>query len=906
MSIKMKKMTVLVQSAVSVGIAASLASLPVYAQQGVEKVEKVEVTGSSIKRINAETALPVTIIRVDDLKKAGVTTAEEAIGRIASSQSSLGISQGVGATTGGRASANLRGLGGNKTLVLLNGRRVANHAYDSATVDLNAIPLAAIERIEVLRDGASAIYGTDAIGGVINFITRKDYDGAGFAGEIQLPQTKGGEEMRATLSAGTGSLQKDRYNLFGTFDYRMQDALKSTDRSFASTGNIPDRGLARSSGTTFPGNVTQASTGVSGNPTLPGCRPPSSFPAANGKSCRFDFVNFIDLIPQSDQYSFLGKGSLALGESNTASIEYLRAENKTTNRVAPTPLTQIVMPSTSPYFPGKGLTPGIPGLDPNADIRVGWRTIPAGQRTNSPVGIGERAIAALDGNAADWDYKTALTWTRSTVNEVFTNGYISSPDIRAGVAGTVAGRPGFYLNPFGAPTPAEDAYINASKVIGEVITAQGTVKGIDARASRELLAMPAGPLGLAIGGEYRKEDFNFILNDGNIRRAASSGLELAQSVNGNRNASALFGELSIPITKQLEVQLAVRHDRYSDFGSSTNPKIALRFQPVKEFLARASYNTGFRAPTLYEINQPEQLTNTSDSYSDPVLCPGGVPAAGADPARDCDQQFNVRQAGNKKLDPEKSRTATLGFVFEPLPSFTASLDFWDIHLKNQITTLPEQAIFGDPAKYAARFVRCSQIDPALATTIDACSSPNALAYVDNANENLGDIKTRGIDIGLNYRFPATSLGRFSFGYDGTYVSKYDYQRERGGEFVKNVGKYVDATPVFRWQHTLTGNWSSDQWSAQLSNRFKSGYEDQNDPNEIDPQFFNKVESYSIWDTSISRVEKDLTVTVGVKNLANTKPPFSNQGSTFQVGYDPRFTDPLGRMFIARVQYDFKK
>ncbi len=227
-----------------------------------QTMERVEITGSSIRRVDAETALPVTVIKVDDLTKQGVTNAEQAMQRIAANQSNFGVSQSIGATTGAKAEADLRGLGGptgangNKTLVLLNGRRIVNHSFDAAAVDLNAIPLNAIDRIEVLRDGASAIYGTDAIGGVINFILKRDYQGFEMSAQTQLPQhAGGGQTSRVNATAGWGSLATNGFNIMGSFDYRNQHVLEAAQRDFAKTGVIRGAVVSGTSGTSFPGDL---------------------------------------------------------------------------------------------------------------------------------------------------------------------------------------------------------------------------------------------------------------------------------------------------------------------------------------------------------------------------------------------------------------------------------------------------------------------------------------------------------------------------------------------------------------------------------------------------------------------------------------------------------------------------
>ncbi|MFP5391868.1 MAG: TonB-dependent receptor domain-containing protein, partial [Gammaproteobacteria bacterium] len=432
------------------------------------------------------------------------------------------------------------------------------------------------------------------------------------------------------------------------------------------------------------------------------------------------------------------------------------------------------------------------------------------------------------------------------------------------------------------------AYLNSSLLLGQYLDATQRSTAFDLRASRDLMTLPAGPLGFAIGVEHRRDHASYLVNRALASQASSSGYQEALDQFGKRHMSAVFMEANVPVIQNLELNLALRHDRYSDFGGSTNPKVAVRYQPIPQILLRGSYNRGFRAPTLFDINAPETTTNTSDTYNDPLLCPGGVPVAGANPNIACDQQQNIRSGGNRNLQPEKSKTYSAGIVFEPTRELTVALDYWDIRLREQINTLPEQTIFGNYEKYRSLYFY-----NAAGTRLD---------YVLATVSNLGEVRTRGVDASLNYRMPRTPWGTPSLILEGTYVNKYDYQNERNGPFTENVGRYADATPVFRWRHNLLLSWASGPWSANLGNRFMTGYTDQN---AVDPQFFRKVSHYSTWSLAgMYGGRKNVTYTLGVKNLTDKEPPYTNQGTTFQQGYDPRYTDPVGRTWYARIATKF--
>lgn len=887
-----------------------LASVPSYAQQ---TLERVEITGSSIRRAATETALPVTVIKVEELTKQGVTTTEQAMARIAANQSNFGASAAIGGTTGGKAEADLRGLSGptntnaNKTLVLLNGRRLANHAFDAAAVDLNAIPLAAVDRIEVLRDGASAIYGSDAIGGVINFILKREYKGLDVSAQAIMPRGDGGgDSRRVSISGGLGSLAEQKFNIFGSIDVRKQDVLEAKDRSFSKSGIIRGAVVAGTSGSSFPGDLNGF------EPSLPTCAPPSSIPNPAGTSCRYDFTRDIDILTDNKQVTGLLRGSLAISPDHTLSAEYLHANNKSTARVAAAP-TSHLMPATSPFFPaGAPLTPGgIPDIDSPDPLNpnfvpggvVNWRQVPAGKRTSGDDTTTSRAMVELNGLFAGWDYRSALGTTKNKSTASVKRGYVNDSLIQRGVWDGV-------INPFGDQTAAGLAAIEAAQVVAPTLIGENKVNFVDMRVSKELMQMPAGMLAGAFGVEYRTEKSAFEATD-ITAELSSLGIDSESDTSGKRKMAAAYAELNIPVTKELELTTALRFDKYSGTGNTVNPKVGVRYQPMRQLLIRGSANTGFRAPTLYELNQPQSLTFTSDNYDDPLLCPGGTAVPGASAGVVCGQQVLQRNVGPvpnglgaDALEPEKAKNFSVGLVFDPAPNLSFSVDFWQVNIRNLISGLPEQEIFGSSTKYAGKFVRCSQLPTTgsgiIRSDIDTCLNYptfDPIAYIDTPTENLGELRTRGLDLSVNWRSAATAMGVFGLGIDGTYVTSYRYQREKGGAYISAVGRYADNAPVFRWQHVATATWSMGDWSALLAQRYKSGY--------VDQDGVNRVASYALHDFAVTWTGvKNLAVTAGINNLFDRDPPLSGQVTTFQRGYDPRFTDPLGRSIMLRAAYKF--
>ncbi|PFH10451.1 iron complex outermembrane receptor protein [Collimonas sp. PA-H2] len=857
-------------------------------EEAPQQMQRVEITGSSIKRLVAEGALPITVIKADDFTKLGSTTAAEVLSNISGNQTNYTTTANVGAGRTVGAAADLRGLGPNKTLVLLNGRRLANAAFDGSAVDLNVIPVAALDRVEILRDGASAIYGTDAIGGVINFITKRSYTGLNLSAEGIAPEQSGGAEKRFNLSGGFGDLDKDGYNIFGVIDYHSQNAVKASDRRFSAPGGQnPGIGLNAGSGNSYPANYYDIDADKSGNPyAASGCRPPYAF--AQDGVCRYNSQAVIGIVPKTEEIAVIGKGTFKLDADNTASVEYLHAQSKVKTYIAGDVFggdgsggsSDYVVNPNSPYYPGNGITPGSASGGP---LSLNWRSVDAGQRVGESRNSTDRLLFSLDGTLAGWDYKTGLAYAMSKASEALVSGYLNSNMVREGFLSGI-------LNPFGPQSAAGIDYLKRAQVSGVYLDAKTQVTSLDFTASRELFQLPAGPLGFALGGEFRKEQASFNVNHALSDLVESTGSQDSKSASGSRNVKALFTELNMPIVKSLEAQLALRYDSYSDVGSTVNPKVALRFQPAKEIMFRSSYSTGFRAPSLYELNDPNAKTYTAAPYNDPLLCPGGNVAPGGISARDCKQQFFKMQGGNKNLQPEKSNSFTLGMVIEPHPNFTASVDYWNIRIKDQISVIPESDIFGDPVKYADNFVR---------------NPDGSLSHIIDTNVNLGNVHTSGFDLGFAWRWPKTAWGNFGLALDGTYVGQYDYQTEAGGDYLNNLAVYSGGGVIFRWRHAATFNWSRGPWSAALQQVHTTGYRDQNSSQVAEGYRNHQVGSYTRYNVSGSYAGfKNLTLTAGIKNLFNTDPPASNVIDNFQYGYDARYGDAIGRAFFVRANYQF--
>lgn len=903
--------------------ALALAGLVQVAQaQEVTSLERVVVTGSSIKRLASETALPVTVVTRDQIEKSGASNVEDILRRVTASSAMLSdATQGAGYAT---SNANMRGLGANSTLILLNGRRLAAHPFGSiggaAAVDLNSIPFAAIDRIEVLRDGASAIYGTDAVGGVINFITRKDYS----KGELTLRYgspdgSYGGSEKGASLAFGLGDYSKDGYNLLLTANFKDQERIKAIDQGLylrhatEVPGSIPPTSFRGYPGAVFTGDflVTPGLYAGASSQFAP-CDPANTVIANTGNApsgqaaryCRAIYAAMLDNLPDSEKTDLYARGTFALGGGHQLFLEGAMARNATIGRVAPTPLDSgaakvnpdgtypaFALPVSSRYFPRALLTSlGFTAADWDADgdgfAEIVTRSLDMGNRVNDNTNEQFRFVAGANGQFAGWDYDMGLNLSQARGKLVYDGYLLQAPYLAALASGNI--------NPFGPNDAAGLALLNGASLRGEVRRSKATTLAYDAKLSTEIGQLGGGAMALAVGLDLRKEK----AEDRPTNADYSAGLHVGgegsvPTTVASRNVYAVFGELSLPFSQTLEATLAARYDRYSDFGGSFNPMARIRFQPSKELLLRASVGTGFRAPTLWDVNSPVANTNTGDPQVD-WDCP-----AGQENNPRCNTQFNVQLSSDPKLKPEKSRQFALGMVFEPNRHLTVALDYWNIQKRDTIGVITGDTLMGDEAlyrKYIDRVVR---------------SPDGLLSYIKTPVENLGKLKTSGLDLDVRSGFSVQGGPRIGLGYNATYVLKYETQNGKDEPMVDYVGQATGGiAPVPSLQHTLALDWSQGDVNIALEHVFTNGWTESasqvNSNLAVNKPY--KVADTSRWNLALTyRGFKDLTLRVGARNLLDDAPPFvaSSSYGSHAAGFAGSFADPRGRFIYGSVSYQFK-
>ncbi len=864
------------------------------------EVQTVVVTGTLIKQ-NTENSQLVTNIDAQEIQMRGATDATDILSAV--SQNQLSSTPNDGARVGSLTTlANLRSLGPENTLVLVNGRRMVNNPIFDNGVDLNTIPAALIDSVDVLSDGASSIYGSDAVAGVINFRLRQDFQGLRSTFEAFDPEHPGGQLYFGSLAAGVGSLSEDGWNLVVGGSWRERREIQSVNRDFADTSYRPDQGLDNTLSQPFPGNLEQTSTNIFTNPYYPACSPPGSIP--EGGTCRqdADAAGLISLQNPEKQLSGYARMATRFDEQ-TLSLEYLVAQSDITSALTGTTLFGYTMPPNNPYFPGNGIVPAVPGLDPTQPISIESRYTPAGQRVTQNLSLTDRLLLDLTGDVRGFDYDVYALRSTSTADLNSLDGALLISGINNGLTGT-NGAP--FLNPFGNPTPAQAAYIQSIEYHGALAEGADVLDNAGASVTRNLVQLPGGDMSAALATEWARETFsytNYGIN--NYLEGAVPGVAVPAS--GEQTRYSGTAELLVPAFPRFTLDGSVRYDDYSAFGETVNPKILVGYDVRSILNVHASYNKGFRAPPLPGLYAPQALGIVNGLFNDPVLCPNGVvnKSAGGVAARDCSADFNSLSGGNPNLQPQRSTAYTAGFTLtvpEGAWSFgqpRLSVEWWHYNLTDAIGTLAGSSIFDNVASFGSYIVRCSQASPALRAESFGCTfggPGDPIAYVTQINENLGTIETAGVDLGLNWSLP-TRYGTFGLSYRSTYVATYNYQLVPGGPISSRKGQYQDGFPVIPYSHFGQLTWDRGPWTIALQNRLESGYEDCNAECGIAPQYWDRVGVYSLWNVvGAYHFNDDWTVALHINNMFDTNPPFTNQTDGNCTGCDLRYIDPTGRSF----------
>ncbi len=899
-----------------------------------EQVQKIQVTGSAIKRIASEGALPVQSISAAEIKKTGATNVAELIQNLPAMQGFSNAASNVGAGSVGYSSASVHNLGDSRTLVLLNGKRLATYAGQtfiggSSGVNLNTIPIAAVERVEVLTDGASAIYGTDAVAGVVNFILKSNYQGLDASVSYNAPEAGGAEEKRISVSGGFGDIEQDRFNVLLTYSHTENDPLAAADRTKFAVP--PSQGYYKFTGT--DGNIYRLRPSSSrGNPAnvnitwenpslaiddpdryaFAGFNPNkyagASCPAkhvASGNNCRYIYPYDLEIYPEQKQDAFTGSVQFKVNENHTLFADVLYSKHTMISNIAPPPGEVPIAVGSAAW--NTYIQPYIADFDPGAgyniiDVSAPWRISDAGPRRTKGTTEAIHFSGGSKGVIAGWDYSAAYTHSENKWQEELLSGYLYNDDLNALVASGA-------LNPFGPPGSNKAALQSA---LAQGVWKKGTavLDAVELRGSKEIAQLPAGGLMLGAGLDWKREADKYEPNglaQGTERGGQFPDFATDVPFDVSRDSYGLFGELIAPVVKNLEVSGALRYDNYSDVGGTTNYKVGARWQALNNLLFRTSFNTGFRAP------RPAQTQNITQLYgvtANPYDCP--YADARSVYCKPPGTQYPLYTGGSSELKPEESKQFSFGIRFEPTSWASVGADYWNVTIKNTFGTLAEQEVAADfDAAWANGSVRSDlYVDPQTGKPILAFYTPL---------KNLGERKAQGVDydITLGSRY---SFGRVLSSFKGTWMLSDKQQTEIGGEYYQTVGIYsnilgsVALRHQFQWANTL----SMADWDHRLTMNYKHGYYESRDGESTGDVFTNspvalvkatyKVKEYVTfdWQTTYRTPVKGLDVTGGILNMFDANPPFSlNAGLGQAVGYNPQVADPRGRTYYLQAGYKFK-
>lgn len=851
------------------------------------ELDRVQVTGSRISRADIEESLPVFVIDRETIELSGQTSVQDLIRDLPLTTGGNFRPQ-SGSTGQSFGGANLRALGEGRTLILIDGRRAPVAPNFGSAQDLNSIPLGAVERIEILADGASAIYGSDAIGGVINIILRSDYTGAEVSYQQGYPEREGGDTQAGSAIMG---ISGDRGQLTAGVSFNKRDIVFAADRPWS-----------RGGASTFSNNflaVNGTSTSFLRHPTFgsantAGCTGPGFRFTDNAETsrCFYDFTLVSADEAELDNQSGFIRGRYDINNDWSLLLNAMIGRVTSFGRYAPVPsspwlvgdIGAIQLPVGSPNHPGTPPDQG--GLNPLWEAYADFADQPLGMRhrfaangprdTTTDANLYDVDIGFTGMISESWQIEGYARRTESQYFETGRNYIVSAlaqPQFDAGVYNI--------YDPFNA---TQDVLQSFTATIGR--DANYTADEFFFVANGDLFVMPAGPFGIAIGGEYRDETYKDIFDDlqanGNITGSAGN------SAQGARDYKAFFVEGLIPVIDSFEIGFAIRYDDYSDFGNETSPKVNFRWQPLDSLTIRGSWGQGFRAPPLDILS-----ANTSFSADGIVDVPTCVFLGVGE---DCDPpiQATTFVIANPNLGAETSDQYGLGLAFSPVEWFNGTIDYYRIDIDNRVAGIGSQLI-----------INCldgteTNCPPGLSNLPNVFPGPNEAAglgvlrgdqgeilYIQRGFASLGTIETSGIDTSLNFNFDFGSGGVLTSELLATYLMSYEV--DSGEDVAGNEG-------LPEWRTNWRNTWSIGDFAFALNVNYIASQ---------DTALSNQQDGVDSWTTFDLQANWftpwDGQIVVGADNVSDEDPPLD---PGYGDGFNFDLYDGYGRILYWRYVQTF--
>ena len=890
----MIKSTILCRAALLASSVLSVTfAIPAFAQAApptdAASDEDIVVTGSRI-RADAPVGSAITSLGRADLVESGRVTLDRAIKELPQvfdlgvSENSRGQSGGAGNIVYGN-SINLRGIGANATLILIDGHRVVNN---SRSTDPSVLPTLGVDRVEIVADGASAIYGSDAVAGVVNLIPRRSLDGAeAFA---RAGVSDDGVYHEYALGAAIGKIF-DRGQVMLAYEHVEKTNLNGTDRPFFVSNQTPFGGNDYSLTRCAPGTIRTTTAGVVTSYAIPGSvTQATAGTLIPGTSNRCSDAQGQDLIPRQKYDSVNGTATFELTDWLTVFTDGFYSK-RTFERFPGFASASLTVPQTNAFFVRPAGFAGTNyALDYNFRNDVA-RNVQTGSGESWQITPGIRVKLP-----ADWQFEALVSKGR-TSDESRTTAGVGNAALNAALA---SNNPATAFDPYGLGRTSAATLAGIFNQIS-IDPTIGRFTGYEARLNGGLFDLPGGQVKVALG--YEGQEFTVKL--GTARGNPTTPLIFRTF---NRRVDSGYAEVLIPIfgpgnavggIQKLELDAAIRYDTYSDVGNTTNPKFGINWTPVNGLIIRGSYGTSFRAPTLPQIyGNSNQLF--VQNYQNPA---GGAPIVGV-----------ARSGGNLGLSPETATTWSFGADFEAVRNLKLSATYFNVDYKNQvIALLSDLAVLTRASQYdgtglivqgaPAGVIVANLVSQGLAVAgaFPGGNPLNVIAFIDGRSQNLGRSVTTGIDLAATYRLETAKAGTFSFNLNGTYLTGFKTAQTAAAPFVKQLDRIFQP---LKFKMRAGVNWTDGPYGIGLRVTHLGGYTN----SAITPN--QHVKSYTPIDLNLTfkagDSDKPLTFGIEVRNLFDIDPPYVNiaPSGNGSGGYDATTTDPIGRLIAFSVRKSF--
>ncbi|MGF1687965.1 TonB-dependent receptor [Photobacterium japonica] len=866
----MNKKTTALSVAISLALGSSFVASAAYAEeQQVEKLQKMKVTGSRLTRASMEGSTPVAVIGRAEIERAGDVSIADVLRK--TSYNSFGsYSESSGSSWQSQATVSLRGLGASRTLVLVNGKRLPGSAtMGGGAANINVIPAAIVERVEVMADGGSAVYGSDAVAGVVNIILKDEFDGLNVTVGGGIPSREGGDEKNVSFVAGTSG---EKGNIYFSFEHDSKDEIYLRDRDYLRSTNTDSSNFFDMSGVSIFGrNVYHngelkpiagsfdAATGKCNGDGFVGV---TNYPGL-GDMCGYDYTAEAAQSASLERNTVFVNGNLFLTDTTTFNSQILLSRNESFGRFAPAAGLFSVDPTTAggaDFFADNGLDPAA------GPASVYYRFTNVGTRDTSVTDFQADMKFGLDGSVETdavgeiiWDAGYHLNFSNSQERGT---GYVLRPAVEALVD------EGEFQNGEFSASATDDLAANTSR------ESQMEMHQFNAGLQFDVAEVGDITIPLYVGTEYTTYDYfdhyDAQSEAGNIIGSAGN------SAGGDRTTYAFFAESLIAFTDELEMNIAARYDHYSDFGSSVSPKVSFRYQPLDNLMFRAGAGLGFRAPSLSNLYGADSESN--DYAKDYVYCEAnGISDA------DCpEKQYSTTRTSNEDLDAEKSRSFNFGISYSPVDDLDLTLDYYNIQIEDTIVMNTLQ----------------SMIDQERNT---GSTNPNVVRD-DNGNivsatvplSNIGTLNTSGIDFKANYIYDL-DWGSIRYDFSGSYVLEYESPEFVNGPTNNKIGR--NGLPQYRFQ-TGVGLNAFDDHDVYLS---ADHIADQAQDVDKDYNQTGHISSQTVWNVAYNyQAPWDARFTAGVRNMFDEDPSFESDDVT----YNSDLYSIQGRVFFVKYSQDF--